>query len=396
MGSGASRSSSRVRRRHTNHHAHKKSGREAKTRRDTAPAEGKRKRRKGSRSNSGRRRAADRHSKKKNEGALVPYVEAAQQPPVDWRGPGGGQMLDPRGAPPTEWRGPAPDWRAPPGQHPYPGPYPSRYGDQPPPRPMPYPPHMPYGQRPPWPGPRPEAGRYPGDPPADWRGPAPMQRAASYGAPGDGARFQEPPPGFPAAFQQAPPGHLSSDGLASDVAKTASATASSSALDGGVSMEAIAGAGNGLDPESDDEKPLPAPTVAERLCGIRIVNSALSDRMLQKLRDAGVQVDGRERARPSSMPEDSEAEATIQAQCAQLGLNGPENPQQQLPMQPLMVPVLPACTAELALGSLWDKFRQRCGTPLPPDPPALPCELAMSLGGGKVVVPTIVTIPALQ
>lgn len=146
----------------------------------------------------------------------------------------------------------------------------------------------------------------------------------------------------------------------------------------------------------DDDLPPPPETAADRFRGVRLVGSALSERMVAKLQAAGIDVDGAEKlsSLSSSAMATEEVGAEDQlisaaARCAQLGLSEDAQQRARLPLPSLGAPRLPVCVFEPTLGGLWQKFRQRCGTPVPADAALLPCELRPSRGGGHVVVPVV-------
>lgn len=252
--------------------------------------------------------------------------------------------------------------------------------------------------------PRPEDRGFRGEPPVDWRGPAPQRppyagrgdELAVYSPPGasgppggppGGGRFAEPPPGFPGSF---PPGvHGQSEGEKAFEAASLAAEAAMPALTD------APGAGDADDPA---DAPLPPQTAAERLAGVRLVRSALSERLVRKLQDAGVPVDGPGHlsslsglagaACAEEMGSEDQPTAAS-SRCSRLGLDGDIRQRARLPPPMPGVPRLPVCIFEPTLGGLWEKFRQRCGTPVPADPAPLPCELRTSRGGGNVVVPLV-------
>jgi len=162
------------------------------------------------------------------------------------------------------------------------------------------------------------------------------------------------------------------------------------------------GAGGKADEELDEDEMPPAPTAADRLKSIRLVPSALSEKMLTRLRTEGVEVDApRQPVLPASgtgevgtSGESPAVTASVRAQCARLGLDGA--PRARLPA-PMPGPSrLPACTVGLAQhnSSLWEKFRQRCGTPVSAEAPPIPCQLRVSGGGGQVVAPLLISTGA--
>lgn len=165
------------------------------------------------------------------------------------------------------------------------------------------------------------------------------------------------PPGFPGTFQ-GPPGHLTVESQKEPESP---------------------------EPESESEQEEPE-TAADRLRGITIVRTALSERMLERLREAGIDESPRRR-REEVETEDMPMGVANHLRCSRLGLEDSTNLESLVPAQKKYPPSLPACTPEIALGGLWDKFRLRCGKELPPDPAPLQCGLRSSRGGGSVVVP---------
>lgn len=153
----------------------------------------------------------------------------------------------------------------------------------------------------------------------------------------------------------------------------------------------MAGAHQGAGTNGDvSEEPLPPPpTLRERVRGIRVVASALSPAMLDRLRKEGVTVDD-----IPVRPKDISAFAA-QQQCVRLGLDGGPGAtgsdngaaaQRQLP-QLMAGPLrIPASSVRISHEGLWERFRKECGMPLPPETPPIPCELQKSQLGGHVVV----------
>lgn len=347
-------------------------------------------------------------------------------PPQDWRGPADG-----RGPPPAEWRGPGGYSGPPPGA---PGAYPpprgssdpTWYGDHVPPQrpPGPFMPPMraqvpggpmlgapDYG----WMHPHPDdAGQYRGTPPGEWRGPS-MQRppfglpvarplTAPQGAPFPGADpwggrppGSEGPASFPGPFQHGkgrdaerppePPPQLALTDGGSD---QASAPAVAMPLDATSQGAPGPNSGVGADDGDDDDAVPPPRTAADRFRNVRIVRSAISESMTAYLRKKGVPLDSRFCQRASTSVATEEAglaeDAAASRECARLGLDGGAQ-RARLPMPgPLRLPV---CTVELQHVGLWERFRQRCGTPVPREPPPIQCELKKSRGGGQVVLPHV-------
>jgi len=377
--------------------------------------------------------------------------------PREWRGPHGphggppGPYPQSHGASDLRWFAERPPPRPISFPPPVPGPYPQR--------PMP----PPNGQMRPGPEygwhagmpPRPdEAGRYRGEPPVEWRGPGGMQQSPygprgagempgdlwtthpPSGAPGhplgppSSSRWGGAPPGdatYPGHYQQPPPG-FARDGQSGEpekpfdagaaappAAEATGAPPSSAAAATAAGIQAVLpaltdaaarAAGRGADVgmsreegENGEDALPPPPSVSERLRSVRIVRSALSERMLARLRSAGVPVDslssrrllvhgGLEEATASE--EAPVAAAAAQARCTRLGLeDGRAERARPLPPVP-GPPRLPACTLGLAYSGLWERFQAMCGAPLPAETPPIPCELRTSRGGGHVVVPLVI------
>lgn len=133
------------------------------------------------------------------------------------------------------------------------------------------------------------------------------------------------------------------------------------------------------------EEPLPpAPTASERLRSVRLVSSALSEQMLEKLHSLGVMPKkGKELV--EKVPEAGfRSDLASGAQCDLLGLGfgstrGAGSAQKlPAPAGKRRVPATPVCTLGLAPGGLWERFRQRCGTPWPPEPPVFVPQLRSS------------------
>lgn len=377
---------------------------------------------------SGRRHAEKRHrsrSRSRRRDRKNADPGAGHVPPHDWRGPG---LTQP---PPPDWRGPGQppsEWR-PPGMYQPHGMY------QPPPQ------RGPFQQMPPPRGPI--AGYYGmpprPEPPAEWQGPG-MPPAAYSGqrGPGDPGDMWggRPPPGAPppgpdhwgarptAPFQHPgfgnqAPGRESeklaatqqgSDGTRGNVADSKGAAAGSGSV-GAVAairdaspqaMGIVAGQGQmagafgrvGDGANGAEAASLPPRTHADRFRGIRINGSLLTQALVEYLRTKGVTVDTKSGSgAPASsgagedggISEDAATTSALNAQCARLGLDGMQRARLPPPMpMPLRLPV---STSELAQEGLFERFRQRCGTALPADPPPMPCESRSSLGGGHVVIP---------
>lgn len=375
---------------------------------------------------------------------------AAAAPPVDWRGPG---ALDPRSPPPPDWRGPNDiprDWRGPPGYSEgppgfYPPPRPGApWYEHPPPRPMgyPVPPPGSMGQRqgPPLNGPprqdygwhmgmpprSDEAGRYRDQPPIEWRGPGAMQRSPYPPGHGEAAGAWQPPASPPAHWGGSPPGeapgypgyHGAHVGYTRDTAGGEADKGSSTAAPGAGGGGAAAGTalpalGNAGDAQAqggtgagrranedaevrEDDLPAP-PTVAERMRGVPLVRGALSERMLSRLRALGLLSE--EPTPPLFSPgvgelgtsgEAPAVAAAVREKCERLGLDGSVRAKLP-PATPPGPPRLPACTVGLAQHSgLWERFRQRCDTPVATEAPPIPCQLRASAGGGQVVAPLLI------
>lgn len=364
------------------------------------------------------RRRRDRHRKEKDDGAA---------PPQDWRGPA---LLDPRGPPPQDWRGPN-DWRGPPGP---PGSYPPPRPGVDPRWPMPFAPPMPgqFPQR----GPMPPGGPHgwhmppmphPEGPPDGWRGvpqrppyrpgepPSDMWAARPPSAPSGAGQWcgvpqiqQQPPPRFGPREPEKPLDSTSAAGAASG-SESRGAGGGKSAAAAGASAASIA-AGDmsirGFVEDGDDEEDTqPKPqTASDRLRGVRIVRSALSELTLTRLRNAGIPVDGQKSSasivgRSGAIADEAGtseelpvATASAHSRCSRLGLDGGSAQRARLPPPMPGPPRLPACTIGLNHVGLWERFRKICGTPVPPDTPPIPCELRTSRGGGHVVVPLVIAI----
>merc|ERR1712129_91688 len=132
--------------------------------------------------------------------------------------------------------------------------------------------------------------------------------------------------------------------------------------------------------------------------GVPFVRSALSERMVAKLRTLGLLSDQPKPPLISSSAgelgnsgEAPAAAAAVRAQCARLGLNA-SSPRAKLP-QAIPGPArLPPCTVGLTQhAGLWERFRQRCGAPISAETqaPPIPCQLRASAGGGQVVAPLL-------
>mmetsp|Transcript_10395 Transcript_10395/g.18672 ORF Transcript_10395/g.18672 Transcript_10395/m.18672 type:complete len:355 (+) Transcript_10395:56-1120(+) len=343
--------------------------RDRKRRREAPDGEGEKHRR-----HKHKHRDGDRRRHKDGEGS------AAQPPPSDWRGPPPSQ----RGPPPSDWRGPQPgeppaEWRGPPGGPP----------GYPPPRPLPpgmsaYPP--PYG----WP-----MGGYSHQPPIDWRGPP----GSAHPSDPWGARPPAPwgpPAGLPPAepIARAATEADRNKGNEADMAKAAPEPLSSAADSAGAT-----GRNGTADDQADDDLDavlgLPPPkTPLERLRDMRIVRSALSQRMLVRLRTAGVTVDGigqqSLKARTDMLAEvgSSLGSHSSKAACARLGLDASTEQVAAVPMPASTSLSIPACTAGLSHEGLWDRFRKVCGMAVPSTGPAVAAaELRNSRGGGQVAAP---------
>lgn len=368
-------------------------------------------------------------------------------PPPDWRGPGDI---------PREWRGPHGLHDGPPGF--YPPPRPGAlpwFAEHPPPRPLGYSPPLSSLVHQPGPPSRPDYGwhlalhgrpedasHFRGEPPMEWRGPG-LQRgfSGSLDAAGAAPPWQSSVPGplgppgampwgaGPCDAAAGYPSYRGShaaygrDGTAGDMDKGYEASPTAPSRDGLRAASGLSAGGTGAagglptadvqpskdargggaavsksseDGEArDDELPAP-PSVAERLRDVVLVRSALSERMLARLRAVGVSGDSP--ARPplstsgitevGASGEAPAAVAAVQAQCSRLGLDS--GPRARLP-PPMPGPArLPACTVGLAQhAGLWERFRQRCGAPVPAEAPPIPCQLRSSAGGGHVVAPLL-------
>jgi len=136
------------------------------------------------------------------------------------------------------------------------------------------------------------------------------------------------------------------------------------------------------------------PTAAERLLKVRIVASVLGEQMITQLRSLGVRLRSKEATDGTSdsktgdelQPTSISGNAAAQAQCVRLGLLSTGPQRSRLPQAKTGPPRIPACTLGLSQTNIWERFRQRCGTPLPSEPQAVACELKVSHGGGHVVV----------
>lgn len=309
-------------------------------------------------------------------------------PPQEWLGP--------RATPPPDWRGsqpgsyggvpPGPGYMEHPPQRP-PGPFasmaPMTRGPVPPAQYSWMPPH--HGgpmQRPPY------APRGPGDVTDMWgmRPPSGPQ-SSPYGPPGTDhwssrahgqGREPEKAPA-PAALVDADHRGVAADNGSVPPPSLASLTDAS----------APGASSVGVEDGGEDDAPPPARTAADRFRNVRIVQSAVSADMLAHLRKIGVPLEQRNgpKAFTSAAPDEVgiAEDAAASRECARLGLDG--SAQRRLPMPgPLR---LPLCTVELQQVGLWERFRQRCGTPMPPEPPPVQCEVRKSRGGGQVVVPHI-------
>eukprot|EP00928_Gymnodinium_smaydae_P062004 TRINITY_DN45957_c0_g1_i1.p1 TRINITY_DN45957_c0_g1~~TRINITY_DN45957_c0_g1_i1.p1 ORF type:complete len:422 (-),score=57.56 TRINITY_DN45957_c0_g1_i1:39-1304(-) len=355
------------------------------------------------------RRSRSRHhhrSRRGAEAAGVAMHPASSVPPMDWRGPGAAH-----GPPPTEWRGPGADWRGPPGSH-----APPPYWAQPP-RPMSmYPPPQHGGPPPHWGAPHAsmpprvdETGRYGSAPPTDWHGP---------GVPRPG----EPPGGPPVDLWRSPPVHGANGWSGGDVSSASAGyppAASVPAIrnEAEAATEAAGGSGkadvhgsdamargpdagggdsdgNDVDPEEADDVALAPKTLADRLEGIQLVAGALTQATWARLRAAGIPCGERQslggEAAGESAPRkvqphlDAEDAAAL---CVKLGLNNVATKRMPPPMP--LPPRLPLCTTDVKHCGLWEQFRSRCGTPIPPEASAAPCELRKSRGGGNVLAPSV-------
>jgi len=437
-------SKERRRRRDTSpHQKHRHSKRDDQVgRHDEAKQRARRKqsrsRSRGRREHGGERR---HHKSKKSEGTSQDATPVAQVPPSDWRGP---VALDPRGAPPSDWRGPSAgsvpppqDWHGPPGHVFYPPPdnrFPPPRDDPrwPPPRPMNYPPPM-HG-----PGPVPQR---PGLPPSgQWGGhmPPPVQRppfdprlpqhapfdprlqqhVSTQGGPSMGPpshwaggppQGERPSQSFAGSFQQ--PHAItnqetfesSSPAVPSNDAPASAATSNTgirmcsaeSEVNGLGGVNTLGARGHGID---NGEEQTPAPrTASDRLRGIRLVHSSLSESFVERLSSLGVAVDGSDGRQPSAPFKPTfavgadmspTALAAAQSKCAKLGLAGGDGKRARLPPPKQGPPKLPACIIEPAHDGLWEQFLARCGTALSVEAPQpMACELRKSLGGGHVIVP---------
>eukprot|EP00435_Cladocopium_sp_Y103_P030592 s307_g7.t1 len=308
-----------------------------------------------------RRRHEDGESRsRRRRGSRSRDRRRQSPPPADWRGPAEGWR------PPQEWAGYAPPNH---GGH---------MGWPPPQRPMYRPPG--YG---PWGVPPPRE-------PMDWRPGAPSGTPAlPAGAPGTWT-----PPGAapPNHWGGGPPSHWGGPSTpAAPFAKGPFEQSPAPAVvENGHSAGAVPAAA--VEPTLVEEPLPPAPTASERLRSVRLVSSALSEQMLEKLHSLGVMPKkGKEPV--EKVPEAGfRSDLTSGAQCDLLGLgfgNGTALGSAQklpAPVGKRRVPATPVCTLGLAPGGLWERFRQRCGTPWPPEPPVFIPQLRSSKAGGHVVV----------
>lgn len=213
------------------------------------------------------------------------------------------------------------------------------------------------------------------EPPGEWRGPAsglashPPSFPAAPSRPGESDAWtpRGPPPSHWGAGQgDGPPSHWGAPPGFPVPGKPPFEQASNGAIADRAFQEPAVG--NGAVGSSASEPPLPAvPTPVERLKRIRVVASALSEQMLEKLSSLGVSSSrkGHSMAETHSLPGTSTA--LKEAQCARLGLTASSASTQRskLPPPGPAMPRLLACTLGLAHSGLWERFRQRCGTPLP-------------------------------
>eukprot|EP00931_Biecheleriopsis_adriatica_P075022 TRINITY_DN48985_c0_g1_i1.p1 TRINITY_DN48985_c0_g1~~TRINITY_DN48985_c0_g1_i1.p1 ORF type:complete len:373 (+),score=57.02 TRINITY_DN48985_c0_g1_i1:25-1143(+) len=318
---------------------------------------------------------------------------ASGPPPADWRGATG--PAGPAGAP-ADWRGPPPmDWQ---GAYGPPGAWPPRPMGAYPPQPM----QRPSGQYAGW---HVTDGR--GEPPVEWRGPGGGSRPAPspYGSDTGAWTPTGPPPSHWGGNAGGPPAHWGAPPQPAAPAYPVQPDPIKS--EAPAASQVQAGTAPPAESPAVAEPALPAPpTPAQRLSKIRIVTSALGEQMLEKLRSMGVLS---KRGPTTSLDPDDAADskgsevpagtsmlaagitgaAAAQAHCAHLGLLtvGAHRDRSRLPPPVQAKQRVHVCTLGLAHSGLWERFRQRCGTPLPVDPQPLPCELKNSLGGGQVVVP---------
>eukprot|EP00927_Polykrikos_kofoidii_P026037 TRINITY_DN2326_c0_g1_i1.p1 TRINITY_DN2326_c0_g1~~TRINITY_DN2326_c0_g1_i1.p1 ORF type:complete len:485 (-),score=85.76 TRINITY_DN2326_c0_g1_i1:121-1521(-) len=307
--------------------------------------------------------------------------------------------------PPSEWRGPASTGMRPPGAYDARGP-----GVDP------------------WAASRPPPG------PNAW-GTGPPQGPGSGGGAGAGSVGPAvpggggPPPGSdggPASSMGFPGYQQPAIGNVGDAEKKAlEGPGCGNAADGGLGSQGLAitngsvggvGSGSGGLPTAgggsadfDDEDgcgetKLPVPrTAAERLRGVPLVRVALSQATLARLRAAGVDVDaeGAERAAATwprvnlsvgNAASVAEVAAVARARCVELGLDGGNMQKARTPSAMPIPQRLPVCTLDQKHVGLWERFRQRCGTPALVDSPAVPCELRKSRMGGSVLVPIVVPV----
>lgn len=296
-----------------------------------------------------RRRSRSRSRRRRSPGRAPP--------PQDWRS-----------GPPMEWPGYAPHGHMWPPHRPM---FPSR------------PPMAGYGA---WhvPPPRPE-------PHMDWRGgpagtPAPGTWTPPTAPPnhwggsvsGGGA---QPPPHWGGPSQ--PPSFAAKTGPFETPERLQQPSAPITVPDDGAPAEALPA-----------EEPLPPePTASDRLRRVRLVPSALSEGMLEKLHSLGIlPKKGKAKDEPlEEAPPLAGIAGQPAAQCALLGLAGLGVQRSRLPPPVPAARRLQVCTLGLSTSGLWERFRQRCGTPLPAEASNLQTRLQASRGGGHVIMPVIET-----
>jgi len=131
------------------------------------------------------------------------------------------------------------------------------------------------------------------------------------------------------------------------------------------------------------------------------VSSALGEEMLEKLHSLGIMPKKGKAAKEEPEPQQEVPQAAgiagdASAQCALLGLGNIGAQRSRLPPPVPGARRLQVCTLGLATAGLWERFRQRCGTPLPPEPSIPSSKLQPSRGGGHVIVPAAVAQKAAE
>ncbi|CAK9097125.1 unnamed protein product [Durusdinium trenchii] len=287
-------------------------------------------------------------------------VRHAEAPPSDWLGPSEPERASSAAFGRSEW---AP--YAPPGHMAWP-----------PQRPMYRPPggYGPWGVPPPrepdW---RPAMGA-----PGTWTPPAP-----SWTGPPThwvGPSYEKGP--FEASTPAVENGHSASSGIA------------------GAAPLDLAGTPGGAGAAPVEEPLPPAPTASERLRNVRLVSSGLSQTMLEKLHSLGIRpkTGGAEKGQakpvwsrwtvehPLSSPCDASARACELGLDAEHGLAAEHGLSRSALPAPTGKRRATVCTLGLAQQGLWERFRQRCGTPLPAEPVSYASQLRSSKLGHVVVL----------